>query len=201
METFSALLAFCAGISSVTTEFPLQRPVTRSFDVFFDLRLNKRSSKLSWSCWFETPLHSFWRHCNECDVCCAFCGINSLGCDLWVLGQVERATICTIIKIKARSPKNKWYFKWPLYYETLTLIKFSNEFPWNKTDVFWLYIHRSLSLEAQNRKQHVGIDLDDNLALKRRKIFTWTNHGLTHWPVYTSVLKIFTYYIQLRGSW
>ena len=42
METFSALLAFCAGNSPVTGEFHAQRPVTRSFDVFFDLRLNKR---------------------------------------------------------------------------------------------------------------------------------------------------------------
>ena len=39
METFSALLALCAGNSPVTGEFPAQRPVTRSFDVFFDLRL------------------------------------------------------------------------------------------------------------------------------------------------------------------
>ena len=39
METFSALLAFCAGNSPVNGEFPWQRPVTRSFDVFFDLRL------------------------------------------------------------------------------------------------------------------------------------------------------------------
>ena len=42
METFSALLAFCAGNSPVTGEFPAQRPVTRNFDVFFNLRLNKR---------------------------------------------------------------------------------------------------------------------------------------------------------------
>ena len=42
METFSALLAICAGNSPVTGEFPSQRPVTWSFDVFFDLRLNKR---------------------------------------------------------------------------------------------------------------------------------------------------------------
>ena len=42
METFSALLAICAGNSPVPGEFPAQRPVTRSFDVFFDLRLNKR---------------------------------------------------------------------------------------------------------------------------------------------------------------
>ena len=41
METFSALLAICTGNSPVTGEFPAQRPVTRSFGVFFDLRLNK----------------------------------------------------------------------------------------------------------------------------------------------------------------
>ena len=43
---------------------PAQRPVTRSFDVFFDLRLNKRLSKQSWSWWFETLSCSLWRHCN-----------------------------------------------------------------------------------------------------------------------------------------
>ena len=41
METFSALLTICAGNSPVPGEIPTQRPVTRSFDVFFDLRLNK----------------------------------------------------------------------------------------------------------------------------------------------------------------
>ena len=65
METFSALLAICTGNSPVTGEFPAQRPVTRSFDVFFDLRLNKRLSKQRWGWWFETPLHPLWRHCNE----------------------------------------------------------------------------------------------------------------------------------------
>ena len=45
METFSALLAICAGNSPVPGESPSQRPVTRSFDVYFDLRLNKRLSK------------------------------------------------------------------------------------------------------------------------------------------------------------
>ena len=69
METFSALglLALCAGNSPVTGEFPPQRPVTRIFYVFFDLHLNKRLSEQSWSWlgWFETPLRSLWRHCNE----------------------------------------------------------------------------------------------------------------------------------------
>ena len=49
METFSALLANCAVNSPVSGEFPTQRPVTRSFDVFFDLRLNERLSKHSWA--------------------------------------------------------------------------------------------------------------------------------------------------------
>ena len=41
MEAFSALLTICAGNSTVHGEFPAQRPVARSFDVFFYLRLNK----------------------------------------------------------------------------------------------------------------------------------------------------------------
>ena len=48
METFSALLAICAGNSPVTGEFPMQRPVMRSFDVFFDLHLNKRCGIHQW---------------------------------------------------------------------------------------------------------------------------------------------------------
>ena len=64
METFSALLAMCAGNSSVPGEFPTQRPVTQSFDVFFDLHLNKRLSKQSRGWWFETLLRPLWRHRN-----------------------------------------------------------------------------------------------------------------------------------------
>ena len=64
METFSALLAICAGNSPVPGEFPAKRPVTRSFDVFFDLRPDKRLSKQPWGWWFETPSWSLWRQCN-----------------------------------------------------------------------------------------------------------------------------------------
>ena len=65
METFSALLALCAGNSPVPGEFPTQRPVTRSFDVYFDLRPNKRLGKQSWGWWFQTLSWSLWRHRNE----------------------------------------------------------------------------------------------------------------------------------------
>ena len=62
---FPRYCSLCAGNSPVTGEFPSQRPVTRSFDVFFDLRLNKRFSKQSRRRWFETLSPPLWRHCNS----------------------------------------------------------------------------------------------------------------------------------------
>ena len=64
METYSALLAINAGNSPVTGEFHAQRPVTRLFDVIFDLRPNKRLSKQLWGWWFETPSRPLWCHSN-----------------------------------------------------------------------------------------------------------------------------------------
>ena len=64
MKAFSALLTLCEGNPPITCGFPSQRPVTRSFDVFFDLCLNKRLSQ-SGRRWFETPPRSLWRHCND----------------------------------------------------------------------------------------------------------------------------------------
>ena len=64
METFSALLAICVGNSPVPGEFPAQRPVTRSFGVFFDLHPNKLLSKQLWGWWFEMPSCPLWRHRN-----------------------------------------------------------------------------------------------------------------------------------------
>ena len=52
--------ALCAGNSPVPVNSTAHRPVTRSFDVFFDLRLNKRLSKQPWGWWFDTPSWSFW---------------------------------------------------------------------------------------------------------------------------------------------
>ena len=88
-ETFSALLAIYAGNSPVPGEFPAQRPVTRRFDVFFDLRLNKRLRNESWGWWFETLSRPSWRHrndwkrsreefCRECGLAFYRKGINTL---------------------------------------------------------------------------------------------------------------------------
>ena len=54
----------CPPCGRLCGEFPSQRPVARSFDVFFDLRLNKWLSEQSKRRWFETPLCSLCRHCN-----------------------------------------------------------------------------------------------------------------------------------------
>ena len=70
MRTSSTGNIFCVtgplcGEFTGPGEFPTQRPVTRSFDVFFDLRLNKRLSKQPSGWWFEPPSWSLWRHRNE----------------------------------------------------------------------------------------------------------------------------------------
>ena len=83
METFSALMAICARNSPVPGEFPVQRPVTRSFDVFFDLRPNKLLRKQSWGWWFETPSHPLWGHRNASSAmtvlfCSAVCDSKRL---------------------------------------------------------------------------------------------------------------------------
>ena len=77
----SVLLALCVGNSAVTGEFPSQRPVTRNFDVFFDLRLNKRLNKQSWGWWFETPSHSLWRHRNGMPLVALYILIYMYSCD------------------------------------------------------------------------------------------------------------------------
>ena len=64
METSSGLLALCAGNSLVTDEFPAQSPVTQSYEVFFDLCLNKWLSKQSWGWWFEMLSHTLWHRRN-----------------------------------------------------------------------------------------------------------------------------------------
>ena len=51
-------------VRGFTGRFPSQRPVRRSFDVFFDLRMNKWLNKQSRRRWSETPSCSVWRDCS-----------------------------------------------------------------------------------------------------------------------------------------
>ena len=97
METFSSLLAICAWKSPATCDFPEQRPVTRSFDVFFDLRLNKRLSKQWWSWRFETPsMTSLWCPFAKCygSLACS----STLAFNLQVLFTIYTTPLRRIIQ-------------------------------------------------------------------------------------------------------
>ena len=70
MKIFSALLDLCDGNPPVTGGFPSQRPVMRSFKVFFDLRLRKRLSKQTTRHrLFQTPSRLLCRCCNDSLIC------------------------------------------------------------------------------------------------------------------------------------
>ena len=87
----------CAGNSPVSVDFPAQRPVTRSFDIFlFDLRLNKRLSEQPWGSWFETSSCPLWRHCYVwySVLVCSHVEI----CD-WLLRDNELTHLCKEISV------------------------------------------------------------------------------------------------------
>ena len=114
METFSAFSPFCEGNPPVTRGFRSQRPVTRSCDVFCDLRMNKRLDKQSRRRWFETPSLSLWRHFNAADAAHEIC-------NMYIHGKLYSASLFSkrwYISLKTRSC-NIW-----AWIHTITLIVF-----------------------------------------------------------------------------
>ena len=77
-------------------EFPTQRLVTRSFDVYFGLRLNKWLSKQSWDWRFETPSRPLWRHRNDKHVW-----------DMWL--SIRRKMLCLNDRQLAWKSKQKHF--------------------------------------------------------------------------------------------
>ena len=90
METISALLALCAGNSPITGEFPSQRPVARSFYIFFDLCLNKPLSKQWRRRWFETPSCPLRHHRNVSAGLAGAKLLHEQGVDVLVLEARDR---------------------------------------------------------------------------------------------------------------
>ena len=84
------------GEPPVTDGFPSQRPVTRNFDISFDLRLHKYLSKQSRRRWFETPSRSLWRHCNS--------NHQSRGGNISVLWRHDMGTLSTILLLCVWDP-------------------------------------------------------------------------------------------------
>ena len=93
-------LALCVGNSPVTGEFPSQRPVTRSFDVFFDLHLNKRLRKQSRCRQYETPSCPLWCHCNVITVQT----VLYMSCYIGLLHEQDQILQCIIMGIHSLNP-------------------------------------------------------------------------------------------------
>ena len=117
-------------------EIPSQWTVTRSFDVFFDLRLNKRLSKQLWDWWFEMPLRSLWCHCNvyqflpvkdegQAHILCLIHQIQIMGWVLYhimnmflikdgkLMGQCKKDVTPVELRLSCIKPsKCKWYLQW-----------------------------------------------------------------------------------------
>ena len=99
-------LILCAGNSPVTGEFPAQRPVTRSFDVFFDLRQNKCLSKQWWGWWFESPSRPLWRHCNDTRYpSCTWCQ----GCNKSDNSPVHYSDVI-MARWRLKSPASRFFY-------------------------------------------------------------------------------------------
>ena len=156
METCSALLTLCAGNSPATNEFPAQRPVTRSFDVFLD----KRLSKQSWGWWFETPSSLLWRHCNDLEphflvLCCIYfrsvrwCNMKTKVCvgygwGSWHRNRKESICHCDWYSSKCINPASliidiwaRWRHFTILYFQQTTIhennVVLSRSFRWCST--------------------------------------------------------------------
>ena len=116
METFSALLAIYAWNSPFPGEFTAQRPVTQSFDVFFDLRLNKRLSKQWWGWWFETLSRPLWRHCNGLTVLFCYGHIITIHCDFIhsVQHEIHCVTLCITMQVVLYT-EYVWTHIWHVY--------------------------------------------------------------------------------------
>ena len=140
-------MAICAGNSPVPGEVSSQRPVTRSFDALFDLRLNKRLSKQSSGWWFETPSRPLWRHRNVPSENCRPRRLRRRRVDLVALKASEAYSIAAlgrnysaVQRLRMDSPP-----KWPVMWKALSCARpingISMEFeirpklgmPWFKT--------------------------------------------------------------------
>ena len=137
METFSALLALFAGNSPITGDVPPQRPVTRGFDVFLDLRMKKRLVKHSRRRWFETSSHSLWCHCNIIWPCHA----NDVLYNTTYIWLVSLFMHFMLIMMLTHWGRDKM--------DAISQTTLSNAFLWMKMLEFWLKFHRSLFLRVQ----------------------------------------------------
>ena len=157
--------------SSVPGEFPTQRPVTRSFDVFFDLHLNKRLSKQWWGWWFEMLSCPLWRHCNAPP-------------------KPEPLVLASV----AGFYEQHWEFIFSLTHipvDKMALFPiqhFQVHFPEWKVLYFASNFIKVCSLGSNQQYSSTG--LDNGLAPIRWQAIIWTNADPLHWCIYTALGEI-----------
>ena len=95
-----------------------QRPVTRSFDVFFDLRPNQQLSKQSRRRRFEMPMSScsLWRYCN------AIGEINGRSCHRTIYASLGRKHKGT--EVQTKSIICRWHFQMYFWMEIILFFLF-----------------------------------------------------------------------------
>ena len=168
----SALLAFCVGNSPVTGEFPTQRSVKRSFDVFLNLRHNKRLSEQSLGWWSETPSCSLWRHCN----------VRTVGGTRWCSDdKVDNITIVVSQCWQIRAfyvwcQRYQYYFLYHVYHIPFPLTSyFTYIFVFDTIcfDVFWL----------QNNNMSIFVKCITNHSFRRSRTHAklMLSHTITKW--------------------
>ena len=146
-------------------EFPTQRPVTRSFDVFFDVGLNKWLSKQPWGWWFETPSWSLLRQCNvkhldpikivdilqqiKTDQTVCIFHVAYCKCDFWLVVLSPSQTLCVYDDvIKRKHFPHYWPFVRGIHRSP---VNSPHKGQWRGTDVFF-----DLILIKRLRKQWWG---------------------------------------------
>ena len=142
METFSALLAICEGNSPVPGEFPTQRQVTRSFDVFFDLYPNKRLSKQWWGWWFEMTSCPLWRHCNAFP----WCDLEMHNSDVIMSATASQITSLTIAYWTVCSGADQ---KKHQSSASLAFVEGIHRWRWKKVPMWWR--HHAIQFRAKQR--------------------------------------------------
>ena len=176
-EDIFALLAICTGNSLVTGEIPAQRPVTRSFDVFFHLHLNQRLSKQSQGLWFETPPRPLWRHCNGSSR--LWCGYISLYLGKTPNESIIRSSIHSIIFIGLwRTQHVESLNKAKM--ATILQTTFSKWFSWVKIAALLFKFHLS-AFPCKGLINNIPIN---SVATNRRQAILGIIVTLFYWRIY-----------------
>ena len=140
-------------------------PVTRRFDVLFDLCLKKRLNEQSKHRLFETPSSSLWRHCSALDILSFLCSvqrwpliipIGSALTQVTAINAIDRAIYRTIGWCLLSSPLRAYLYTlyrriqlFPNFMTTIWQTKSQNAVSWINIILFFLKFHQRFCLGVQ----------------------------------------------------